>query len=917
MNELRASGLLSRRSGPAVVAGALLAAASYGCSEQPITVPVRSLEQSGDVAFMCMQWDDKQNPGRPMQDCASDVGSLEDDSGRLFALVTQTTRGEVALIDVTNEDVVDLNGTKPGFNFLPTGGNPVDIVATPGGTAAFVGSAEANREGIWVLPAKTIVEGSSRLTSFAACALPAAPGNMMMIVQPLAQGEPYRRCSGEAYDSDHPNGDLSLETEDPGVRKLLVSLPELGGLAVIDAQEVLDQPAGSFRACRVERWIPLPVDLPPTLPQQRTPEGEIPPGYAADGSVCEFTEPVSVETASEYVPRPAGMALDTDTGKLYVADEQAPVIHVLDLDPICEASVLEPLVPMSASRPERVVVTRDVAVSPTTTQGKKYLYATDLFEGSLMVFDVSLDSTDRTPLLRPDASENPFQARDRLAFSVPVRQVEFVLRDRPEPDPVTGATAVGVSCNPADDGSVGALYRTSSDFSDGAGPGTLRGIFAIAALTNGQIAIVDVEDFDAPCRRPKEAGECESEAFSSYEGATGELSCNVVVPHHARSSYFIHPADDANGRVPGLQSYPVLTLDTDVLPTDQTEEGLRHPKLLAPTPEEGQILQVGGRTVEEIQTDPAEAEKNMVLFDMREPRVHTEQDWLVVFEGIIPGFGGHVGRLDPEADERGWTRFYDGGAFFCDRGVHDYEAAKEVAESRFGLSGDEAETWAREHTDVLHITEDFLQEEDPYWDSVADRCSWLQCRETFGLVRDPKSPRDLPIMEAYQGTLVVDRVFDFVRCCFPTLVSYQVRPGNQWVVRGGSSGFLHHVEPDPDTGRCVDSCDPNRALLDGRAYERDTSEPIPRFDGPDVFRNPSIQFVVWRGQAESERDMTFSFREKDGFIPLLINLAAATTYIQPQSLDIAPTGELVLADGSAQGLIFVDLGSLGISRNFF
>jgi hypothetical protein len=184
-------------------------------------------------------------------------------------------------------------------------------------------------------------------------------------------------------------------------------------------------------------------------------------------------------------------------------------------------------------------------------------------------------------------------------------------------------------------------------------------------------------------------------------------------------------------------------------------------------------------------------------------------------------------------------------------------------------------------------------------------------------VRDPKSTRDLPIVEAYQGTLVVDGVYDFVRCCFPSLVTYTVRARSQWVVTGSSAGFLHRVVPDRSTGRCVDSCDPNRALLNGRALERDRGEPIPELDGPGVFRNPAMQFVVWRGTAPSERKMAFTFRQKDGFSPLLINLAAATSYIQPQSLELAPTGELAIADGSAQGLVFIDLGSVGVSRSFF
>jgi len=186
------------------------------------------------------------------------------------------------------------------------------------------------------------------------------------------------------------------------------------------------------------------------------------------------------------------------------------------------------------------------------------------------------------------------------------------------------------------------------------------------------------------------------------------------------------------------------------------------------------------------------------------------------------------------------------------------------------------------------------------------------------VVDDPKSTRDFPILEATQGALVVDGVYDFVRCCFPTLVTYTVRPRNQWTVVGGNSGFLHRVVPDPSTGRCIDSCDPNMLLLEGRAFDHDVAEPIPDFDGEGVFRNPVMQFVLWRGAVDTERDMAFSFNESSGFAPLLVNLAAATSFIQPQSMDLVPrTGELAIADGSAQGLVLIELGSVSVSRSFF
>jgi len=897
-----------------VLLGSMLGGLALSCSEQPVSVAVRSLEQSGNVAFLCLSRNDREHPGRPMQHCGKIRNSSSEDPGTLHAFVTQMTRGEVAVIDLNEETVVDLNPSKPGFNFIPVGAVPVDIAATPGGTAAFVGSAEFGREGIWIVPTRTVVQGNPHLTSFAACALPSAPGEMIVLTQPTPDIISPSKCNAEPYDDpDHPQGDLALEHGVSGTLKLVTTLPDLGAVVVMDAQQLIDQPPGSFRACPIERWVSLQVDLPPALPQQRVPEGGFPPGESADGSVCAMTQRPDIPTASNPLPRPSGLAFDPSSSRLFIADEDAPVIHVLDASSPCELSESSPLLPMSVVRPERKVVTRSLAVSPTTSAGKKYLYATDLLDGSVMIFDVSLQSTDRTPLLRPYPWRNPFQPLDRLSFSVPVRDVEFVLRDRPVTDPSAGATAVGLACDPTHDDSLGARYRTSSDFSSGARPYNLRGVFATIALTNGQIMIVDVDDFDAACRRPKTA--CDGDEQASFEGASGELSCLMVQPHQPRSSAFLHLSNDANGRVPGLQSYPVLSLGTSILPTDQTADGVRYPKLLAPSAP-GIPLMVGGRVADEPQTDPLIAEKNSVVFDLREPRVHVEQNWSVAFEGAIPGFEGHVGRLGP-ASEDGRTTFFDGGAFFCDRGVHDFDAALTIGKNE-GISDPATmQTWARDHQDVLQITEDFLLEDDPYWDSVADHCSWLQCRETFGTVRDPKSTRDLPITEAYQGSLVVEGVWDFVRCCFPTLVSYTVRPRNQWVVTGTAAGFLHRVVPDPFTGRCVDSCDPNRSLLNARVLERERSEPVPALDDPGVFRNPALQFVLWRGTAPSERKMAFTFVQKDGFYPLFINLAAATSFVQPQSLTLAPTGELAIADGSAQGLILVDLGSIRVSRSFF
>ncbi len=887
-----------------LASGVSFALSSVACSQQPVSVPVRSLEQSGQVAFLCLS-DDTENPGAWLDTCATWYPHTPGDPyNHLIALVTQPIRGELAVIDISAGSVHDTDPSKPGFNFLPTGANPVDVVATPGGTAAFVASAFAGANSIWMVPSRRIVQGPATLTSFAACALPSAPGALKVVVQPGFSGVTQSNCSGVAMDGDHPQGDLSREDQPPGVRKLLVTLPDEGMIAVLDAQTLLDHEPGSFRACEVERYIPLQVQLPASWPQQVWP-----PDIAEQRAQCSLTQPADLATASGYVPRPGTFALDEETSTLYVSDEAAPVIHRLDVSDPCNIVEREPLLPRSVVRPEREVVTRAVAVSPTTSDGKKFVYAVDLREGSVMVFDVSVGSVDRTPLIRRNPVLYPFSPPDRISLAVPVRAVEFALHDVPIADPSTGVAPVGVLCDPDNDSALGAAYRTASDFSGGAGPRVLRGVFAFLALTNGQVVVVDVDDFDEACRGPKDSGECEG-----HHGASGELSCNVVERHELRSATYFDATEDSGARIPALQSYPVLSLDNSVLATDQSEEGVKHPRMLAPI-KSGATVLIGGKAVE-VPTDPKSSEQNIVLFDYREPRVHYEQSWWAVYEGALPGFDGHVGRMDPATDADGNTTFWDPGAFFCDRGVHDLDAARIVAQNR----GVEAvEDWAHSHVDVLEITSGFLDENDPYWPSVADRCTLFQCRETFGLPTNPKPARDFPIVAGYQDRLVVSGVTDFVRCCFPFLPTYTVRGSSQWVVTGSGSGFLHAVVPDPSTGRCIDTCDPSRSLYGGRAYELDPkTDPIPTFDAPSAFRNPLMQFVIWKGTEPSQRDMNFAFTTLNGFYPVLVNLASTSSYIQPASMRYVPQiGQLAVADGAAQGLILVNVGSMTVSATYF
>src|SRR5262249_15161559 len=163
--------------------------------------------------------------------------------------------------------------------------------------------------------------------------------------------------------------------------------------------------------------------------------------------------------------------------------------------------------PSSLEDPTRVVTTSRVAVTPQLTADlKRYVYAVDQVDGSVMVFDVSDGPHDTAPLLRPHPEYAPFSPADRIRFTSPTRDVTILQRDIPIKNPITGVAQQGIRCDPdpahkcnaADDANattcdfIGAAYRSKNDHEQGAGPLLLRGMFAFLVLTSGAIAVIDV-----------------------------------------------------------------------------------------------------------------------------------------------------------------------------------------------------------------------------------------------------------------------------------------------------------------------------------------------------------------------------------------------------------------------------------------
>lgn len=831
-----------------------------GCSQQEVVAQLRSLSASEDAVFICR---DGNGNGHPFSDCPD--RDLTDDADKarqlsVMALVSQTVTDEVAVVNASTGSVVDVDPGTPGFGFLRVGGRPVSMAATPGGTATFVATADVGHNGLFALSTNCLGapekgELPRDLTTWPACRLDETPGEITVVVVPEGGDE----CSGPYTAGDAKwacSTNLHDEAGPKGRRKIIVSFPDSGTLKVLDAQWLLDQEPGTFPGCDFKSLeLPLRADVPAGMTQTLPPDLE---------TTCAEVPPLSAPKPSAQAPRPAGFALADE--RLYVADRAAPVIHVLDVSDACHLSELPSLLPMSLREPERVVTTRRVAASPLTPSGKRFVYAIDSEDqpnASVMVFDVSPGVTNPTPIVRGGSPELPGEKPDRITLDSAARDVAFAYRDIPYADPVTGVATFGNACNPApgtDASDPGALARPSADLSLGARPGLLRGLFGFILQTNGKIGVIDVEDFDAACRRPENAGQpfrgCQDDTVMDegdvpfYAGqdenknlfVTNEVSCRVVEPHRIRSARPIATnAASVSAHSPYLRSFPQFTLPASASSVDR----LNRPRLLAvpyesyrvdadkqPVPAPADVL-VGstryvtnGEGAQQLATNPngkdselLQTQHTLVLPPL-EPRAYaTDVTTTLTYEGSYAGkrTAGFLAKGEGET-----LQLSDATLSFCAAGVYDQDVMAGYAQTELGLTAADAKAFAPEHADYVQITSALLPDDDQYWSlnggELRDRC-----KELFGATDTDalNKSRDFRVRSARANGLVLEprgeASVDDALHCFPTAITYELRAGNHWVLlRSGS--FRHDVVEGTDRA-CVRSCNPLRKWDKSRVFE--------------------------------------------------------------------------------------------------
>jgi hypothetical protein len=850
-----------------------------GCSEQSVVAELRSLSGSEDAVFLCR---DERGVGHPYADCPDRDSNDDTNKARhlsVVALVSQTVTDEVAVVDVSAGHVIDVDPSTPGYGFLRVGGRPVSMAATPGGTATFVATADVGRNGIFALPTSCLAapnkgELPRDLTSWPACRLDETPGEMAVMVEPtttdpasLPQGvDPS--CVTPYSDAETPPesacpADLRGEGGGEGRRKLVVALPDSGRLVVFDAQTLLQQKPGEFASCTplIERSLPLQVDVPAgvtqTLPADLT-------------STCsELTVPTA-PAPGKRSPQPAGFATSDD--RLYIADQAAPVIHVLDTTSVCGMTELPSLLPMSLREPERVVTTRRVAVSPLTPAGRRFAYAIDAEDqpgASVMVFDVSPGATDKTPIVRSGSPELPGEKPDRLALAASAKDVTFAYRDIPYVDPATGVAQFGVRCDPDPAAPLdlpGALARSSSDYLTGARPGLLRGLFGFILLTNGSIAIVDEDDFDSDCRRPISENTGKVPDFrgcfddkpvkdglfaldptnaQTTRTVTGEVSCRVVEPHRFRSARLAINDATVGVRAPSLRGFPQFTLP----PSSSVSAIENRPRLLGVPfegPAPGQraeaevfvgstryVTSVEPTSSESLATDPNSRVSdllqsiNSVVLPPLEPRSYAADDTVTLtYEGSYAG-DRTSGFLQVDSNPA-QLDLHDDALSFCSAGVYSEALMTDYAAQELGLGPDDAKVFGHAHADYVQLLTAVPDAADTYW-ANADLTRDV-CVELFG-AEDAETllpARDLRIAaaSAFQLTLVVpvdpnEPRLDAhaVSTCFPTAQKYKLRAGAHWVLLHSAFGFRHDVIASGPDSVCVRSCNPLKKWDKGRVFE--------------------------------------------------------------------------------------------------
>lgn len=553
-----------------IVAGALGWAAMSACAQQVIDTPLRSFDRPSDVALTCVHYDpnfitDATRHGvynvRPLADCepvrASQLANVVEyplpynyipplGPGNftpfLVAIVPQSARGELALVDTAQSRLVDLDPYTPGFGFIPVGRMPEHIRATADGCWAVTGntaSCDLSRVDV-----SRVVRSSlqSLYPAEATTRTGALPGvqALPLSVPSAGGGDPKILYAQPAWIEMAPENDMGDQPSIHGYESggtegfctggkhhAWVALPGCQ-LVVKVSLEAIDTPKTPTieKALRVDKsgvseitdlsTIECPVECAGG-------HGDIASGDAG-------APPPPSDMGARNLPStqawPTALAIDTEgdirgpsrAGRLVIGDGYHERIDIIPFDVVSGAigpSQSVTLDPGDNGLAQPGV--RVVRIGPRTPSGK-FLYAVAR-EGSVRVIDLDRgtecetnpDPRWKTPTL--DLQETPTRASSTAPWSFPLpppRSVGcFPVGDPATPRRSLFATSPGLALPPGEIATDVAFVHvdappgdpTNTEAPVAASPGVLVGDFAWILTSDGKGTVVNIYD---ACPQPNQ-----------------------------------------------------------------------------------------------------------------------------------------------------------------------------------------------------------------------------------------------------------------------------------------------------------------------------------------------------------------------------------------------------------------------------
>ncbi len=462
-----------------------------------------------------------------------DAASGQFHAFRMFGLVTQSDRGELAVVNlnpVRNSTIIDNDPTIPGFTFIPVGVFPSAIAMHPSGAAAYVANSGENT--VSVVDMSTILRHDTAGSTSSVIRLAGRPSDVA--VGTTAGATPHAM--------------------------LYVSLPDLGQVAAIDVTDLRNIGAPQYLSLGAHVMGGLDGGLG---------------GGGGDGGTGDAG-------AGGYRPERLAIAtLDQATdatpgaiAHVYVTDSTAPLVHVLDA--MADGSLVE-MDPLTAFAPTRAItVTPTVFTAPTP---RRFVYVSGAQDGALSVIDtttrmpVAVNASTNHPECQQGTAEFDEAECPRLdpkfgLYVVPIRSAVISLatvtrdaidgscttRVEPPAGVLTPPMEVPANCTTVD------TVRGEG----GAGVNTIQGVAVIAGVRDGTLRIVDVEDWQAYCAPDRRAG--------SNQGAP------IAQPHMLRAAA-IYPAPAS---LAGVVSAPAFSINGAVTAPSEAD-----PHFASPTTDGG------------------------------------------------------------------------------------------------------------------------------------------------------------------------------------------------------------------------------------------------------------------------------------------------------------------------------------------